>query len=184
MISSDTGPPDDLPEGFVIAVDARSDRELGGISCYLQRLRREQPSITGAIELRRVEEPARVADRGAYAIAVGGRPGETGETRGPFTYGVGWKPRIDDEGGRYKRHRLGTVDEDAVATTTTGYTTSSIIGTAHDSTASTVVFTPGGGSRWRNPSTSDVIHDLTRSSDSPIPVLPDRGGRSVSATRL
>jgi len=51
---------------------------------------------------------------------------------------------------------------------------SSIVGAAHDRSASAVVFTPRGGSRWRKLVTGDVTHTLVRSSDVPIPVLPDR----------
>lgn len=51
---------------------------------------------------------------------------------------------------------------------------SSIVDAAHDSTASAIVFTPRGGSRWRKLLTGDVTHNLVRSSDIPILVLPDR----------
>jgi len=51
---------------------------------------------------------------------------------------------------------------------------SSIVDAAHDSTASTIVFTPRGGSRWRKLLTGDVTHNLVQSSDIPILVLPDR----------
>jgi nucleotide-binding universal stress UspA family protein len=51
---------------------------------------------------------------------------------------------------------------------------SSIVDAAHDSNASTIVFTPRGGSRWRKLLTGDVTHNLVRSSDIPILVLPDR----------
>lgn len=113
MTSSDTEPPDDLPEGLITAVEDRSDRELGGIIDYAQQLLREHPSITDAIESRHGEELVRVEDHGAYTIAVVERPDETGEARGPFAYRVRWEPHIDDEGGRYKWHYLGKVNEDA-----------------------------------------------------------------------
>ena len=51
---------------------------------------------------------------------------------------------------------------------------SSIVGAAHDRSANVIVFTPRGGSRWRKLLTGDVTHNLVRSSDIPILVLPDR----------
>ena len=51
---------------------------------------------------------------------------------------------------------------------------SSIVGAAHDRSASVIVFPPRGGSRWRKLLTGDVTHNLVRSSDIPILVLPDR----------
>lgn len=51
---------------------------------------------------------------------------------------------------------------------------SSIVDAAHDRNASAIVFTPRGGSRWRKLLTGDVTHNLVRSSDIPILVLPDR----------
>jgi nucleotide-binding universal stress UspA family protein len=51
---------------------------------------------------------------------------------------------------------------------------SSIISAAHDRSASAIVFTPRGESRWRKLVTGDVMHNLVRSSDIPILVLPER----------
>jgi nucleotide-binding universal stress UspA family protein len=51
---------------------------------------------------------------------------------------------------------------------------SSIVEATHDRSASAIVFTPRGGSRWRKLLTGDVTHNLVRSSDIPILVLPDR----------
>lgn len=49
-----------------------------------------------------------------------------------------------------------------------------IVDAAHDRSANAIVFTPRGGSRWRKLLTGDVTHNLVRSSDIPILVLPDR----------
>ncbi|MXR19211.1 universal stress protein [Halobacterium bonnevillei] len=49
-----------------------------------------------------------------------------------------------------------------------------IIDAAHEWTASTIVFTPRGGSRWRKLLSGDVTHKLVESSDVPVLVLPDR----------
>ena len=51
---------------------------------------------------------------------------------------------------------------------------SSIVGAAHDRSASAIVFPPRGGNRWRKLVTGDVTHPLVQSSDIPILVLPDR----------
>ena len=51
---------------------------------------------------------------------------------------------------------------------------SSIVGAAHDRSASAIVFTPRDGSRRRKLVTGDVTHNLVRSSDVPMLVLPDQ----------
>ena len=56
---------------------------------------------------------------------------------------------------------------------------SSIVGAAHDRSASTIVFTPRGGSRWRELVTGDVTHDLVRSGDVPILVPQYHEGSEV-----
>ena len=62
---------------------------------------------------------------------------------------------------------------------------SSIVGAAHDRSASAIVFTSRGGSRWHKPVTGDVTHNLVRSSDIPTLVLPGRGReRSVNVRIL
>lgn len=113
MTSSDTDPLDDLSEGLITAIEDRSDRELRVIIDYAQQLLREHPPITDVIESRPGEQLVRVEDHGAYTIAVVGRPDETGEACDPFAYRVRWEPLIDDEGGRYKWHYLGKVNEDS-----------------------------------------------------------------------
>jgi nucleotide-binding universal stress UspA family protein len=50
---------------------------------------------------------------------------------------------------------------------------SSIVGAAHDRSARATVFTSRGGSRWRKLVTGDVTHNLVRSSDIPILVIPN-----------
>ncbi|ELZ68589.1 UspA domain protein [Haloferax prahovense DSM 18310] len=48
-----------------------------------------------------------------------------------------------------------------------------IITAAHDFDASTIVFTPRGGSRWLKLLTGDVTTTLVNESDLPVLVLPD-----------
>ena len=59
---------------------------------------------------------------------------------------------------------------------------SAIVGAAHDRCASAILFTPRGGSRWRKLLTGDVTHNLVRSSDIPILVLPDREETELSSS--
>jgi len=51
---------------------------------------------------------------------------------------------------------------------------SSILDAAHDSNASSVIFTPRGGSRWRKLLTGDVTHNVVTNGDLPIQIIPDR----------
>jgi nucleotide-binding universal stress UspA family protein len=48
-----------------------------------------------------------------------------------------------------------------------------IIDGAHDADATSIVFTPRGGSRWAKLLTGDVTHHLVAESDLPVLVLPD-----------
>jgi nucleotide-binding universal stress UspA family protein len=59
---------------------------------------------------------------------------------------------------------------------------SAIVGAAHDRCANAILFTPRGGSRWRKLLTGDVTHNLVRSSDIPILVLPDREETELSSS--
>lgn len=112
MISHTTDPPQNIPEEVSTTLKTSSDRQLREIIHYAQQLLRDQPPFTDEIESRRGEELVRVADHGAYMIAIVERPDEIGETRGPFAYQVKWEPDTDTARGKYKWHYLGQVHDD------------------------------------------------------------------------
>jgi len=49
-----------------------------------------------------------------------------------------------------------------------------ILETAHERDATTIVFTPRGSNRWQKLLTGDVAHKLLENTDIPVLVLPDR----------
>ena len=112
MASSQTDPPEDVPEELIGVLTDSADSQLREIISYAQQLLREHPPITDAVESRHGEELVRVEDHDAYTIAIVARPDEPDEARGPFAYRVKWEPGIDDERGRYRWHYLGKVFDD------------------------------------------------------------------------
>ena len=114
MASSQTDPPEDVPEELIAVLQNSGDSQLRETINYAQQVLREHPPppITDAVESRHGEELVRVEVHGAYTIAIVVRPDEPRKARGPFTYGVKWEPNIDDEEGRYKWHYLGKVHDD------------------------------------------------------------------------
>jgi hypothetical protein len=112
MTSPDTGRPETIPARIAETLEASSDGQLREIIHYAQRLLREHPPLTDALESREGEELVRMDDHGAYTHVVVERPEETGQARGPFAYMVTWEPTTDEE-GQYKWHYLGRVYRDA-----------------------------------------------------------------------
>ncbi|MGQ3330099.1 hypothetical protein [Halorubrum sp. FL23] len=111
MTHSDIDSPEDLPEGLSAVLEEYDDSQLRDIINHAQRLLRDHPPLTEAIEARHGEEIVRTEEYDAYTIVVVERPAEVGEARGPFAYRVQWEPKIDDGEGRYKWHYLGRVTE-------------------------------------------------------------------------
>ena len=112
MASSQTDPPEDIPEELIAVLQNSADNQLRETINYAQQLLSEHPPITDAAESRHGEELVRVKDHGVYTIAIVVRLDEPGEARGLFAYRVKWEPNIEDEGGRYKWHYLGKVHDD------------------------------------------------------------------------
>jgi hypothetical protein len=98
MASSQTDPPEDVPEELIAVLQNSVDSQLREITNYAHRLLREHLPITDAVESRHGEELVRVEDHGAYTIAIVVRPDESGEARGPFAYRVKWESNIEDDG--------------------------------------------------------------------------------------
>jgi len=113
MTPSEIDPPDDIPTAVVETLQGCSDEELRSVIHFAQQLIQEQPPLTDAIESRPGEDLVRVADHGAYHVAVVERTEETGDSRGPFAYMVSWEPGVDDENGQYRWHYLGKVYDDS-----------------------------------------------------------------------
>ena len=98
---------------MITALDDCSESQLREIINYAQRLLREHPALTDAIESRGEEELVQMEDHGAYTIAVVERPNESGEASGPFAYRVNWEPATDGGDGQYRWHYLGKVHGEA-----------------------------------------------------------------------
>jgi len=110
MTASDIEPPDNVPEDLAAAVAESTDAQRRALIHYAQRLLRERPPLTDAVESREGEELVRVEDHGSYTYVVVERPEETGLDRGPFAYRVKWEPEFEDHDGKYRWHYLGRVD--------------------------------------------------------------------------
>ena len=111
MASSQTDPPETVPEELIAVLQDSADSQLRKTIDYAQQLLSEHPPITDVVESRHGEELVHVDDHGACTIAVVMRPDEPSEARGPFAYRVKWEPSIEDEGGRYEWHYLGKVHD-------------------------------------------------------------------------
>lgn len=109
MNSPGIDPTDEIPDACVHILEESTDTQLREIIDYAQKLLRDKPSLTDAIESREGEELVRIEDHGAYTLVIAERANETGAARGPFAYRVRWEPEMDDEGGQYKWHYLGRV---------------------------------------------------------------------------
>lgn len=107
MTSPEIDPPDGVSDDVITALDEADDAQLKETIHYAQRLLREKPTLTDAIESREGEELVRAEDHGAYTVAVVERPDETGVARGPFAYRVEWEPATDGGDGHYRWHYLG-----------------------------------------------------------------------------
>ena len=112
MTSPDTERPDGVSDDALAALEDASDAQLREIIHYAQRLLREQPTLTDALDSRDGEELVHAEDHGAYTIAVVERPDETGAARGPFAYRVEWEPAPGDGEGQYRWHYLGRAHDD------------------------------------------------------------------------
>ncbi|WP_415380432.1 hypothetical protein [Halosimplex sp. TS25] len=113
MTTSDTDPPEDVPEEIATALQASSDSQLRDIIHYAQRLLRDLPPVTDAIKSREGEELVRTEDHGAYTLVVVERSDEAGEGNGRFAYHVRWEPDFDDGAGKYRWHYLGRVNTES-----------------------------------------------------------------------
>ena len=190
MASSQTDPSEDVPEELIAVLQNSANRQLRETTNYAQQLLREHLPITDAVESRHGEELVRVEAHGAYTITINVRPDEHGEARGSVAHRVksahvtGGAP--DKASVEQREQRAAEVfslitegfgGSDVVLETDLRYGTdiaSSVVGAAHDRSASGIVCTPRGGSRWSELVTGDVTHNLVRSGDIPKLVLPER----------
>jgi len=115
MTSPDTDRPEGVPEDVTAGLDGCTDAQLRDIIHYAQRLLREKPALTDAIESRGEEELLHTEAHDGYTIAVVERPNESGRARGPFAYRIGWDPARDEGDGEYRWHYLGRVHDESDA---------------------------------------------------------------------
>ena len=113
MTQSHTDPPESVSDDVTAALEGYDDTQLRTVIHYAQRLLREHPPLTDAIESRPGEELVRTEDHGAYTLAVVERPDETGRARGPFAYRVAWDPAREEGDGQYRWHYLGRLHGEA-----------------------------------------------------------------------